>query len=106
MENQLYLKTIKRLKRAGVNIEQQSEVVEFLADEIERYRNKITSLETRIKYPVLYKCNGERCDVCKKDYCEFTSDIRYAKNFVMDGNIFFETPPYSIKKQGHEETGG
>lgn len=92
MENQLYLKTIKRLKRAGVNVKQQREVVEFLVDEIERYRRKIANLETRIKYPVLYKCNGKRCDVCKKDVCELTSDIRYAKNFVMDGNLFVETP--------------
>ena len=55
MENQLYLKTIKRLKRAGVNVKRQREVVEFLVDEIERYRRKIANLETRIEYPDLYK---------------------------------------------------
>lgn len=44
-EQNLYHQTMKRLKRLGVNTRDEKEVVLFLAEEIEYYRDKIKQLE-------------------------------------------------------------
>lgn len=46
---------------------------------------------------VLFLCDRRACNTCTQrdegTTCKYTSDIRHAKNFELNGSIFVETPP-------------
>lgn len=45
---------------------------------------------------VLFVCDRRACNECSSDMdngCRHTSNIKHAKNFKLNGNIFVEIPP-------------
>lgn len=47
---------------------------------------------------VLYWCNHQKCADCSFPECNHTSDIKYAANFVLDGDEYVEKPMFLNKE--------
>ena len=37
--------------------------------------------KVKYKTTILYDCNGEKCESCRRDVCHQTSDVHYAKHY-------------------------
>ena len=38
---------------------------------------------------ILFVCDNRKCDFCRKD-CNYTTDVKHAKNFELSGGIYIE----------------
>lgn len=88
-------KRIKRLRLARIDMRDQQAIILFLAEEIDYYRDKIEMLERQLNHRVMYECDRRKCDRCEANNkeCGYTTDIRHAKNFELNSDIFVETSP-------------
>ena len=99
-----YEETRRRLSRYKNSFElDDREIIEYLVEEIEQYREKIKQLEydsKKIKAiyhaeiyectdgttEVIYECDKDKCKECDKkncipEYCTHTTNKKYARNY-------------------------